>query len=223
MVAMPSEVRAAATNFMAGWCERANAKQMPAASRQCLSCPDVSSSLTPSRSSTSADPLLLEAERLPCLTTFTPAAATTRAAAVEMLNVPRTSPPVPQVSSTTQSASHPTGTLFSRMTVAAPTSSSTVVPLAASPTSSPPICASDASPDMMRSNASRASARVRSSRRQSFRRMSRRRDISGRILPRVREGTKRFAQVHAGATSGRPGNPHPEARLGAQVGQSFPR
>jgi hypothetical protein len=45
------------------------------------------------------------------------------------------------------------------MTVAAPTSSSTVVPFAASPTSNPPICASDASPDMMWLNASRASAR----------------------------------------------------------------
>src|SRR5258706_6840285 len=61
---------------------------------------------------------------------------------------------------------------FSRMTVAAPTSSSTVLPLAAKPTSKPPICASLARPDMMCMNASRDSARVRSSRRQSLSRIS---------------------------------------------------
>ena len=49
-----------------------------------------------------------------------PAAATTSAAAVEMLNVPRTSPPVPQVSSTTQSSPHDTPTASPRMTPAAP-------------------------------------------------------------------------------------------------------
>ena len=36
--------------------------------------------------------------RLPCLAMGTPAAAATIAVAVEMLNVPCTSPPVPQVS-----------------------------------------------------------------------------------------------------------------------------
>ncbi len=54
--------------------------------------------LTPRAASTSALPERLETERLPCLATGTPAAAATRAAAVEMLNVPRPSPPVPQVS-----------------------------------------------------------------------------------------------------------------------------
>ncbi len=38
------------------------------------------------------------AARLPCLTTGTPQAATTIAAAVEILTVPAPSPPVPQVS-----------------------------------------------------------------------------------------------------------------------------
>src|SRR5262249_51785938 len=42
----------------------------------------------------------MEDERLPCLTTGTPAAATTIAAAVLMLNVPVPSPPVPHVSRT---------------------------------------------------------------------------------------------------------------------------
>ena len=54
---------------------------------------------TPRASSTSALPQRLEIERLPCLATRTPAAAATSAAAVETLNVPRPSPPVPQVSS----------------------------------------------------------------------------------------------------------------------------
>ena len=39
-------------------------------------------------------------ERLPCLATRTPQAATTSAAHDEMLNVPARSPPVPQVSNT---------------------------------------------------------------------------------------------------------------------------
>ena len=56
--------------------------------------------LTPSASSTSALPHRLDTERLPCLATRTPQAATTSAAAVEMLNVPERSPPVPQVSNT---------------------------------------------------------------------------------------------------------------------------
>ena len=100
------------------------------------------SNFTPSVSSTSAEPALLLADRLPCLTTFTPAAATIIAAAVEMLNVPRMSPPVPQVSRITSlEASQGTAIDLSRITPAVPTSSSTVVPFAASPISSPPICA----------------------------------------------------------------------------------
>ena len=54
--------------------------------------------LTPADSSTSALPDLEEMERLPCLATWPPAAATTKAEAVEILNKPRPSPPVPQVS-----------------------------------------------------------------------------------------------------------------------------
>ena len=56
--------------------------------------------LTPSASNTSADPQRLDTDRLPCLATFTPHAATTIAAADEMLNVPDRSPPVPHVSNT---------------------------------------------------------------------------------------------------------------------------
>ena len=53
---------------------------------------------TSSASSTSALPQLPLAERLPCLATGTPQAATTSEATVEMLKVPAPSPPVPQVS-----------------------------------------------------------------------------------------------------------------------------
>ena len=56
--------------------------------------------LTPSASKTSALPHRLDTDRLPCLATVTPHAATTIAAADEMLNVPERSPPVPHVSNT---------------------------------------------------------------------------------------------------------------------------
>ena len=55
--------------------------------------------LTPRASRMSALPHWLDNDRLPCLATFTPAPATTKAATVEILNVQAPSPPVPQVSS----------------------------------------------------------------------------------------------------------------------------
>ena len=55
---------------------------------------------TPRASRMSALPHWLDNDRLPCLATFTPAPATTKAATVEMLNVQEPSPPVPHVSST---------------------------------------------------------------------------------------------------------------------------
>ena len=56
------------------------------------------SSLPPSCSSTSAEPQREVTERLPCLATGRPAAAATKATAVERLIVPEPSPPVPQLS-----------------------------------------------------------------------------------------------------------------------------
>ena len=53
---------------------------------------------TPSASSTSAEPAWDVIARLPCFATGIPAAATTSAAVVEMLNVPEPSPPVPTTS-----------------------------------------------------------------------------------------------------------------------------
>ncbi|BBX08532.1 hypothetical protein MAIC_33350 [Mycolicibacterium aichiense] len=53
---------------------------------------------TPSASSMSAPPLFDDAARLPCLTTGTPAAATTIAAIVDRFTVLARSPPVPTMS-----------------------------------------------------------------------------------------------------------------------------
>ena len=52
----------------------------------------------PKDSKTSALPVWLDIALLPCLAILIPIPADTNAAAVEMLNVPRPSPPVPQVS-----------------------------------------------------------------------------------------------------------------------------
>src|SRR5260370_2770538 len=52
----------------------------------------------PRASRTSAEPHCEATARLPCLATVAPAAAATKAAAVEMLKVPLESAPVPQVS-----------------------------------------------------------------------------------------------------------------------------
>ncbi len=73
--------------------------------------------------------------RLPCLATGTPAAATTRAAVVLMLNVTDPVPPVPQVSSSPVREVR-IGVIWSRMAAAAPATSSIVSPLVASSVSS---------------------------------------------------------------------------------------
>src|SRR5690606_5850427 len=99
--------------------------------------------------------------------TRTPQAATTSAAAVEMLNVPDRSPPVPHVSNTS-SGSASSATASRRIVCANPTSSAGRSPFMARPTSSPAICAGAASPRMITAMASAASLVVRSSRRPSF-------------------------------------------------------
>ena len=71
----------------------ARQKPIPASSTQRVTPAGPRSTATPSASSTSADPARDEAARLPCLQTFPPAAATTRAARVETLIVPLPSPP----------------------------------------------------------------------------------------------------------------------------------
>ncbi|MMZ60154.1 hypothetical protein D1872_222290 [compost metagenome] len=115
--------------------------------------------VTPSASSTSALPLLLDTARLPCLATRTPPAAATSAAAVEMLNVPPPSPPVPHVSSS-PSPHISSRIAFSRIVSTNPTISSTVSPFIRRAVKKPAICIGCASPSIISLIASRASSRV---------------------------------------------------------------
>ena len=87
--------------FIAPWSIGANRNPMPTSSRQTLTRSGGVSMFTPSAFRTSALPHRLDTDRLPCLATHKPAAATTNAAVVEMLKVPEPSPPVPHVSTTT--------------------------------------------------------------------------------------------------------------------------
>src|SRR5262245_36329181 len=139
----------------------------------------VRSRLTPSASTTSADPQRLETDRLPCFATFRPAPATTNAVAVDTLNVPDASPPVPAVSISI-SRSVParavptsprvrTRTALSRMTSARPMSSSTVSPFMRSAVRKAATWTEVAAPDMRASIAAAASRRVRSRRSTSVR------------------------------------------------------
>ena len=149
---------------------------MPISSTQRAILAGLSSILMPSVSTTSADPHSEVTLRLPCLATRTPAPATANAVAVDMLNVPLTSPPVPQVS-TSASRSVPltssapasvrndsSGAAADRMASANPTISSTDSPFMFSATSSPAICASVASPRRISAITALASSRVSDSR-----------------------------------------------------------
>ena len=115
----------------------------------------------PSASSTSAEPLCELAARLPCLATAAPEAAATMAAAVEMLNVPIPSPPVPTTSMIGERRGV-TATTRDRIASANPAISSAVSPLARRATRNPAICASVASPSITASIVRRARSRERS-------------------------------------------------------------
>src|SRR5712691_6584150 len=157
---------------------------MPTSSTQRPTWAADSSRFTPSASTTSAEPqsdaaVRPDIERLPCLATLRPAPATTNAVAVEMLNVPEASPPVPQVSTSisrsvpvrpaTSSARVRTRATLLRMTWAKPISSSTVSPFMRSAVRNAAICTLVATPDMIASMAADASMRVRSRRSTSVR------------------------------------------------------
>ena len=152
---------------------------MPTSATQRPTCSGVIWRFTPRASTTSAEPqseapLRPDIERLPCLATLSPAPATTNAVAVETLNVPEASPPVPQVSMSisrsvpvSAAVSSPrvrTRATLSRITWAKPISSSTVSPFIRSAVRKAEICASVAVPDMIASIAAAASMRVRSRR-----------------------------------------------------------
>ena len=80
--------------------------------------------LTPKASKQSAVPHLEEAARLPCLATFIPPAAATKAEVVEMLKLWALSPPVPTISKISQGVS--TWIACARIAAAQPAISSVV-------------------------------------------------------------------------------------------------
>ena len=131
--------------FMAPWCTGANINPRPTSLIQRSICNGVRLRLTPRVSKTSEEPLLLETDRLPCLATRPPAAATTKVAAVETLNRFAPSPPVPTRSMRWVSSTC-TGIIKSRITSAAPAISSMVSPLMRNATNQAPIWAGVASP-----------------------------------------------------------------------------
>ena len=102
-VGMPISRRGVAAKRRAGWNTGAKQKATPTSSRQRPTSSGPRSIATPSASRTSAPPLLEDAARLPCLTTGTPHALTTRDDIVEMLTVPCRSPPVPTMSTQARS------------------------------------------------------------------------------------------------------------------------
>jgi hypothetical protein len=86
-VGMPISRRGTAACRMPGWNAPAKQNPIPASVTHLATRSAVSVSGRPRRSSTSAVPQDDDAARLPCLTTGTPAPATTMAAIVEMFTV----------------------------------------------------------------------------------------------------------------------------------------
>src|ERR1700694_603935 len=99
---------------------------MPTSSMQRATPKGPRSIATPKASSTSAEPAADEAARPPCLQTFAPAPATTKAAMVDTLMLRLPSPPVPQVSTSSPSTS--TLSASSNMAATRPDISSAVSP-----------------------------------------------------------------------------------------------
>jgi hypothetical protein len=160
MVRTPSALRTGMTCFIAGWWSGANMNPKPSSSMQEAIASGARSMRAPSASSTSAEPHWLVLERFPCLATAQPAAAATRAAVVETLNV-SAPPPVPAVSSRS-SRRGLTGNASSRIVRARPTISPTVSPFVRSAMRKAAVCASDALPSMISRSTAAASSLPRS-------------------------------------------------------------
>ena len=156
MVRRPSSTRGPATWRMALWWRGAIRKPMPASRMECSTSARSASRLTPNAASTSAAPHFDERARLPCFATGTPQPATTRAAPVDILNVPAPSPPVPTMSMASSGAC--TRRARARRTRTAPVISSTDSPRTRIAISRPPICAGVASPAMITEKACSASS-----------------------------------------------------------------
>ena len=153
-VRTPSSLRGA-DRVPRGGVERRREQERPAARRRGERCTVSTRRVerTPSASSTSALPQLPLAERLPCLATGTPQAATTSEASVEMLK--RAGAVAAGAAGVDGTRATLTRGARARMARAKPTTSSSVSPRAAIAPSSAPICAGVASPSMMTVMASR--------------------------------------------------------------------
>ena len=163
------------------------------------------SSLTPSASSTSALPHLLDAARFPCLATGTPAPAATNAAAVEMLIVCAPSPPVPTMSSTSGNPCS-TRTLRSRIARAAPTISSGVSPLAASATSRAVVRIGEIVSSMIAPNARAVSSALKSCPANSVRNSAEKSFIAARSPESSPQSSRRRASGSTPDETGRRGS-----------------
>ena len=152
--------RMGARNRFMMWLFCVNRKQKLVFSRTSLMRSGGMASFMPRASRTSAVPQLLVAARLPCFATLMPAAAQTKAAAVETLNVLDLSPPVPTISRMSSSSKNLSQWL--RMPLAAPANSSMVAPFSARATRNAPIWMSVERPDMISSTAASAASKVRS-------------------------------------------------------------
>ncbi|BBZ52144.1 hypothetical protein MHEI_38610 [Mycobacterium heidelbergense] len=97
-VGTPTSRRMADACRYDGWNSGAKQNPMPSSARLRATCSGPRSMRTPSASSVSAPPDSDDDARLPCLTTGTPAAATTIDAMVDRLTVLTPSPPVPTMS-----------------------------------------------------------------------------------------------------------------------------
>ena len=155
---VPSSARTGPTWAMAGWCIGAIMKAMPQVASAFSTTSGPTITLMPIWVCTSAVPDLDDRLRLPCLATGTPAPATTKAVAVEMLSVCLPSPPVPTISIAPLGAF--TALHLARITAAAAAYSSTVSPRVRSAIRRPPIWDGVASPSNRKVKAASASARV---------------------------------------------------------------
>src|SRR3990170_2814357 len=146
---------------------------------------------TPSASSTSAAPDRRETARFPCLATYPPAAATTNAVVVEMLNVLRRSPPVPTTSMST-SALGVMRCPRSRIARARPAISSTVSPFIRRAVMNAAIWAGVAWPSITCPIAACASASLRLSRSVIFRMAA----LSSMMMSGAMSASRRFEPRH---------------------------
>ena len=142
IVRMPSSARIGAQCFIDGWYIGAQRKPTPASLIAFATVSGLASTLTPSSVRTSDAPERDETRRLPCFATFSPAPAATMDDAVDTLNVPWLSPPVPTMS--TAPAGAVMRFILARIIWAAPVISSTVSPRTRSAMRNAPICAGEA-------------------------------------------------------------------------------